>query len=173
MDIKYLYENTDLTIQEIADSVGQTFKPVYNFVRREYSVEYQQERKKRSYRKSRLGERNPSFGKMAHNAVVAPKSDNKGYLLVIKPSWYTGRKGSRHVFQHSAVWCAFTGNTEVPAKHCVHHCDQNKTNNSYENLICVSMGDHQRLHAWLEGATTISKESTAKWLEAHSTEWFL
>lgn len=173
MDIATMYENTDLTIAAIAAELGLSFKPVYTYIRSSYSKEYQLERKKRSYSLSKRGSKNPCYGNTAHNANAQPKSDSKGYLLVVKPAWFAGRVGSRHVFQHSAIWCAFSGRTAVPAGYCIHHCDQDKVNNSYQNLICVSLRDHQKLHAWLEGATTISKESTAKWLEAHGTDWYL
>ena len=27
-------------------------------------------------------------------------ADGKGYLMILKPSWYTGRKGCKHIFYH-------------------------------------------------------------------------
>lgn len=172
MDIKTLYENTDLTQQEIADKLGIHWKRVLKFVKENYSREYRKSRKARCYRKSKLGERNPMFGKFGeqHHNFVGEVSDNKGYLMVLKPDWYTGRKSSKHVFVHNVVVCEALGITEIPKGWCVHHCDTNPYNNIYDNLILVTLGDHIRLHhVLLKGATTISKESTAKWLEAHGT----
>lgn len=104
-----------------------------------------------------------------HPCYKGVVSDCKGYLLVVKPDWFTGRKRSHHVFQHSVVYCENSGLTEVPKGHCIHHCDQNPQNNGFGNLIMMTLGQHQRLHRHIGSATTISKESTAKWLEAEST----
>lgn len=172
MDIKTLYENTDLTQQEIADRLGVHWKKVFKWIKANYTPEYRRKRKARCYRKSKLGDKNPMFGKAgdAHHNFVGEVSDGKGYLMVLKPDWYTGRKGSKHVFTHHVVICLALGITEIPQGWCVHHCDENPYNNDIDNLILVTLADHTRIHiVLLKGATTISKESTAKWLEAHGT----
>lgn len=172
MDIKNLYENTDLTQQEIANRLDVPLKRVHKFVKDNYSTEYRKTRKARCYRKSKLGENNPMFGKFGeeHHNFVGEVSDNKGYLMVLKPDWYSGRKGSKHVFVHHVVVCLALGITAIPKGWAVHHCDEQPYNNDFDNLILVTLGDHARIHQWLlKGATTISKESTAKWLEAHGT----
>ena len=89
--------------------------------------------------------------------------------MVLKPEWYTGRKKSKHVFVHHIVVCAALGLTEIPKGWVVHHCDENPMNNVFDNLVLMTMTDHGRLHKTLESATTISKESTLKWVEAHGT----
>ena len=174
MDIKTLYENTDLTQQEIADRLGIHWKRVFKWVKENYSSDYRKTRKARCYRKSKLGDLNPMKGKYGdqHHNFVGEVSDNKGYLMVVKPDWFTGRKKSKHVFVHHVVVCLALGITEIPKGYVVHHCDENPYNNDFGNLILITMGDHARLHKWLlKGATTISKESTAKWLEAHGTPY--
>lgn len=175
MDIQYYYENTELTIGTIAGVLGVTVKTVDYYVNKHYSRAYRNNRKRKTYRNSKLGNKNPSFGKKGKDSLKykGTISDNKGYLIIIKPDWYSGRKNSKHVFHHHMVWCEFHEKTEVPKGFVVHHCDYNKTNNVIENLICMSMSDHTRLHSWLKSVTTISKESTAKWLEAHGRDWFL
>jgi hypothetical protein len=75
------------------------------------------------------------------------------------------------VFVHSLVVCENLGLTEIPKGWVVHHCDINPYNNSFDNLVMITMSDHTRLHRYLAGATTISKESTLKWVEAHGTPW--
>lgn len=167
MDIRYYYENTDLTLQEIANKLTLSYKVVWTWVAKNYSSEFRRVRKSGSYRKSKLGDLNPMKNKTAalHHNYIGVVGDNKGYLLMLKPEWYTGRKGSKHVFVHSVVMASSLGISEIPAGYCVHHCDENPHNNDIGNLIMLTMGEHAALHSWV-GATTISKESTAKWLEA-------
>jgi len=167
MDIKHYYENTELTLEQIANVTRTSYKIVWNYVARNYSKQHRQTRKSNSYRLSKMGDLNPMTGKLRHEHpnYVGEVADGKGYLMKLKPEWYTGRTRSKHVFVHQVVVCGALGITEIPAGWCVHHCDENPHNNSLDNLILLTMGEHAALHAWL-GATTISKESTAKWLEA-------
>lgn len=169
MDIKSLYENTELTMQSIAEQLGTTYKVVFNYVKRNYSSEYRRSRKAKTYRNSKLGELNPMLGNVLerHPRYIGIVSDTKGYLMAVKPAWYTGRKKSHHVFVHHLVICESLGLTEIPRGWCVHHCDFNPHNNDVGNLVLLTVGEHSSLHKALAGATTISKESTAKWLEAH------
>ena len=171
MDIKYLYENTELTQQQIANQLGVHWKRVFKYIKDNYSSAYRKARKSKCYRNSKLGALNPMQGKVgeAHHNFKGVVSDNKGYLMVLRPTWYTGRKGSKHVFEHSVVACINLGLTCIPKGWCVHHVDRNPLNNSFDNLVVCTMGDHQRIHRHLYGAETISKESTLKWVEAHGT----
>jgi hypothetical protein len=173
MDIKYLYENTTLTLQQIADRLNAPFDRVFKYSKRNYSKEHRLQRKRICYRNSKLGALNPMSGKIGslHHGYVGDVSDCKGYLMRIKPQWYTGRKGSRHVFVHSIVVCEHLKLTEVPKGWVVHHCDFNPHNNSFDNLVMMLTSDHMRLHKHLAGATTISKESTLKWVETYGTPW--
>ena len=173
MDIKYLYENTELTLQQIADRLGVSYKRVFSYVEKNYSKQHRTDRKRNSYRKSKLGTKNPMHGKFGeeHHNFVGVVSDNKGYLMVLKPGWFMGRRRSKHVFQHHVVVCESMGLLSIPAGWCVHHCDKNPHNNSFDNLVLLTVSDHIRLHNALAGATTISKESTLKWVEAHGTPW--
>ena len=81
-----------------------------------------------------------------HQRYKGVVCDSKGYLMVLKPEWFTGRKGSRYVFLHNVVVCEHLGITEIPTKWCVHHCDENPHNNDFDNLVLMSMSDHMRLH---------------------------
>lgn len=168
MDIKTLYEETDLTLQQIADHLGTSYKKVWAYVKRNYTPEHRRQRKVGNYRRSKLGDKNPMHGKVGelHHRYVGVVGDSKGYLMCLKPEWYTGRKGSKHVFLHHVVMCEALGITEIPRGYCVHHCDFNPHNNSIDNLLMMTVGEHSALHTALGGVTTISKESTAKWLEA-------
>lgn len=173
MSIKRLYEESDLTLQAIADTLGISVFHVYRYVGENYTLEERKERKRGCYRRSKLGALNPMTGKTMeqHHNFVGDVSDGKGYLMRLKPQWYTGRRGCKHVFVHQLVVCERLGLTQMPKGWCVHHVDEDKTNNSFDNLVLMTTSDHRRLHRHLEGATTISKESTLKWVEAHGTPW--
>jgi len=162
MDIKHYLENTDLTLQQIADRLGITYKRVYT-VWKTYPSRYRKARKSANYRKAMLG--NTRGSRDTYSLV----SDSKGYLLIKKPEWYTGRKKSTHIFYHHYVYCKAESLTEIPKGHVVHHCDANPHNNDLSNLMLMTMSDHAALHSHLLSATTISKESTAKWLEARKS----
>lgn len=171
--IKDLIEGTSLTLQQIANSLGISYKRVYT-VWKTFPRDYRQARKKANYRASKLGDLNPMTGKTgeAHHNFVGVVADGRGYLMVLKPDWYTGRVGSKHVFQHSVVVCEHLEITEIPAGHCVHHCNSNRQDNRFENLVLLTTEEHTAFHQeWrstreLEGATTIPKGSTLKWVEA-------
>lgn len=177
MGIAELYENTELTIQNIADELSLTYKVTWSYIKKNYTKEYRKERKRICYRNSKLKDKNPAFGKFREQSLRyhgGTIHDGKGYLIRIRPLWFTGRKGSRHVFEHHIVWCEANGYTEIPKGFCIHHCDCDPLNNSIDNLLCVSLADHSRIHQkMLKSVTTISKESTAKWLEVHGKDWFL
>lgn len=169
--IKYLYENTELTMGAIAAQVGAPYKRVFNYVKSNYSRQFRLTRKRTSYRNSKLGGLNPMFGKIgeAHPNFRYIVEDGKGYLVTLKPVWFTGRKGSKHIFIHHYVVAENLSLQSIPPGWHVHHCDCDTHNNAFDNLVLLTMSDHMRLHHFLEGATTISKESTLKWVEAHGT----
>jgi len=171
MDIKYYYEETSMSLQTIADKLNIGLNKVWKYTKRNYSKEFRKARKVKNYSASKQGNKNPMFGKVGeeHHNFVGIVGDNKGYFMQLKPAWYTGRKHSKHVFVHHIVVCKHLGLTEIPKGWNVHHCDHNPENNSFDNLVLLLMSDHQRLHRALKGATTISKESTLKWVETYGT----
>jgi hypothetical protein len=171
MDIKFYYENTTMTQQQIANKLSVSWKQVFNYIKDNYSSAYRKTRKAECYRNSKLGANNPMHGKTGaqHHNYSGVVGDSKGYLMVLKPSWYTGRVKSKHVFEHHVVVCLALGITQIPRGWCVHHVDNNPHNNNFENLVLCTMADHRRIHSHFEGATTISKESTLKWVETHGT----
>jgi hypothetical protein len=173
MDIKYFYENTELTIRQISNTLKLPFNRVRKYIIQNYSSDYRKKRKSVCYRNSKVGILNPMTDKKLENhpRYVGDVSDSKGYLLRVKPEWYTGRKKSHHVFAHHVVVCENLGITEIPRGWCVHHCDHNPLNNSFDNLVLLSMRDHMRLHTSLKGVTTIPKGSTLEWVETHGTPW--
>lgn len=148
--IKYLYERTNMTDAEIAEEVGISTGWLYKgYLYRLYDREYRKVRKQRSYQLSKLGDKNPMKGKTKeqHPKFKERVKDGKGYWMVLKPDWYTGRKGSNHVFEHSVIVCEALSLTEIPKGFIVHHIDGVKTNNSIDNLALMTNSGHGKLHA--------------------------
>ena len=157
-EIIKLYETTELTLDEIGFKVGKTRCQVDWIINKEFTEEFRQARKKTSYRNSKLGNKNPMFGLRGEetHVFIGDVSDGKGYILVLKPEWYTGRIGCKHIFKHHMVVCEALGITAIPKGWCVHHIDGNKVNNELHNLALLTVGAHTRLHQ-LERATTSRK----------------
>ena len=157
--IKEKFDNTDLTLQQIADELGTTYKIVWKTVKRCYSFKQRRARKRLNYAKSKTGGKNPMFGKTGatHHNFKGECADGHGYITVIKPGWYTGRVGSSRVFKHTVVMCMALGLTELPAGFVVHHIDGNKTNNDIVNLALLTNGAHTRLHQL--GRVTTSRKA--------------
>lgn len=151
--IKHLFENTKLTIKDISLHSGVSFSRVFKYIEDNYTREQRLERKRFCYSNAKLGDKNPMQHKPKSEVQV---SDGKGYLMQAKPSWYTGRQGCKHVFTHHIVICKALGLTEIPKGFCVHHIDENKTNNELTNLALMTTSAHMRLHQ-LERATTSRK----------------
>lgn len=146
---KELYENTDMSLSEIAQACGVTEAAINCWQFRNYSKEYRSARKRPAYSRSKQGDKNPMYGKCReeHHNYKDRVSDGKGYYLVLKPDWYTGRTGSKHVFEHHVVYCEHNGLTEIDtSKYCVHHIDEDKTNNHIDNLLMLTYSDHSKLH---------------------------
>ena len=98
--------------------------------------------------RSKKGDKNPMSGKTKerHHNYRGRCSDGKGYVLVLKPAWFTGRSASKHVFEHHVVMCEALGLTEMPEGFSVHHIDEDPTNNRIDNLALVTNKGHGRLH---------------------------
>lgn len=147
-----LIENTDMTISQIAAELGVSNTWfLKSFVYPNYSKEYLNERKRKNYARSKTGDKNPMTGLTGskHHNYRERVSDGKGYWMILKPDWYTGRKGSNYVFEHHVVICKALGITEIPAGWVVHHLDEDKQNNNINNLILMTMEAHTKLHCML------------------------
>lgn len=166
-----LLMSTDLTYGQISNKLGLSYKQVW---RRAQSLpkKYREDRRSKMCARLKWGINNPMYGKCGsdHHNYKGVVSDNKGYHMVLKPDWYTGRKNSKHIFLHHYIVCLEMNITSVPRGWCVHHCDLDKLNNEFTNLVLMTIGDHMRLHQYInKRRTTISKESTLKWVEKNGT----
>lgn len=150
--LRYLYECTAKTDAQIAKELGISVTWLYKgFLYNMYDREYRKMRKQRSYQLSKQGDKNPMKCKFKeeHPRYKERVVDGHGYMMVLKPNWYTGRKGSNHVFEHSVVMCEALGITEIPEGFVVHHIDGNPLNNDISNLALMQMGAHSKLHQQL------------------------
>lgn len=172
-ELKVLFETTEMTYQEIADEMLRNIATIFKWVHNNYTKEEIKNRKSNCYRLSKLGEKNPMLGKYKeeHHNYKGECISGNGYVIILKPDWYSSRKKAKHVFKHHVVVCEHLGLTCIPKGWNVHHCDGNKLNNNFSNLVLLTLAAHTKLHWYLKrelkGATTISKESTLKWVEAH------
>lgn len=67
-----------------------------------------------------------------------------------KSGYYICSTGNRERL-HVAVWKKHWGVEEVPAGCVVHHLDWNKDNNKWENLVCVTIEEHEMIHNKIGG----------------------
>lgn len=143
-----LFKNTNMTIDTICDEVKLKNYIVQEILYSNFTQEEIDKRKSKLYRLSKLEEKNPMYGKYGkqHHNYKGVISDGKGYLMILKPDWYTGRKNSKHVYLHDVIICEQLGLTELPKNYVVHHVDGNKTNNSIDNLCLITLAGHSKLH---------------------------
>lgn len=138
------------TLKEVATTLSITFHTAQEMVRQGVPEEKLKEEQALRYSRSKIGSKNPMRGKTAanhHNFKGRLFCDPEGYVLVLKPDWYTGRPGSKHIYEHQTVMAQMLGLTEVPENMAVHHIDEDKTNNSPDNLALVTPEAHRLLHA--------------------------
>jgi len=145
-----LYQSTMMRMQDIVKESKLEYYVVRQIIDSNFSEEFQNNRKRKMYSASKLGDKNPMkllTGSAHPNWVGGVVADGQGYLMVKKPEWYTGRKGSDYVFQHSIVMCEALGLTEIPRGFVVHHIDCDKCNNNISNLALVSITGHGNIHS--------------------------
>ena len=83
------------------------------------------------------------------------------------------------------VYCKHHGLPKIPSGHVVHHIDENKDNNSINNLKLITRGEHMKIHPqalgkgkhgliWVGNESNYARERKAqekkKWLEQEITE---
>lgn len=149
LKIKELYETTDLSVNKIEKIIGK--RDVMGYIIDNYPKAYREDRHKNLLSKQKLGSNNPMKNKCGeqHPNYKGIVADGKGYLMILKPSWYTGRKGCKHIFYHHYIWCLTMGWTEIPTGYVIHHIDLDKTNNNINNLALMTIEAHTRLHQLL------------------------
>ena len=120
-----LFRTTYMSLLDIQHEVGVEQSAVLNVLKENFS-QYDIDRRANTYKGT---------------DVV----DGKGYVIIPKPIWYSGRKNSKYVYLHSVVMCESLGITEIPKGFCVHHIDGNKTNNDISNLCLLTVEAYSKL----------------------------
>lgn len=143
-----LFKHTNTTLQDIRIQTKLEHYIVTHILENNFTQQEIDERKAKLYRQSKVGNKNKMFGKTkeSHPNYKGVVEDGKGYLMVLKPEWYTGRVGCKHVYQHHVVICEQLNLTEIPKGYCVHHIDGNKKNNDISNLSLMTLSGHTKLH---------------------------
>ena len=104
---------------------------------------------------------------ISHPRYVSVSKDGHGYLTVRTPRWWNADKKADRTFLHHFIYCTHNMLDRVPEGYVIHHVDCDKSNNSIRNLLLCTASQHSLIHAQLkQNITTISKESTPKWVEA-------
>ena len=138
------------TVRDVAKTLSVTFHTAQEMIRRGVSEERLKEEQALRYSRSKLGAKNPMTGKTGaqhHNHRGRLFCDPDGYVLVLKPAWYSGREGSKHIYEHQLVMAQLLGLTEVPEGLHIHHINEDRTDNCPDNLALVTPGGHRSLHA--------------------------
>lgn len=109
---------------------------VFIRVAKEHSIQFVPETSRPSH------VQNPTKRKIPDGMIT----DGKGFVMCLKPEWYTGRKSAKYVYYHSVVMCEALGITEIPKGFLVRHIDSDKRNNDISNLILLSLSANDRLN---------------------------
>ena len=71
---------------------------------------------------------------------------NGEYELVIAPEGYPGKLyRDRYAYEHRVVWWKTTG-TLPKEDEVIHHLNENKRDNRFENLTVLSREAHSKIH---------------------------
>ena len=138
----YLEDSRKLTLDGIAKEIGTTFHNVHWIVNRHVDGERLRAEKALRYSRSKVLD-NPMRGKhgSSHHNYKGLISDGKGYLM--------RKVDGRYVLEHRRVFAVALGLESLPPWLDVHHIDEDKTNNSLDNLALVTKSGHGKLHVKL------------------------
>ena len=133
-----LFLNTNNTLQDIVKESKLQYWEMQNILNDNFTEEQQKSRKRKLCSLSSV----TKYSK--YKGII---ENGNGYLMCLKPDWYTGRIKSKYVFVHSVVMCEYLGITEIPKGFCVHHINGDKKDNDISNLALLSISAHSKLHS--------------------------
>lgn len=102
--------------------------------------------------KARAGMAKKRKGSESHSWKGGRRVTTNGYIEIHMPKHHRAR-GNGYVFEHIVVAEEKIGRT-LDAGECVHHVDDDKTNNSPENIIVIERASHSAQHARLRSKKT-------------------
>lgn len=143
-----LFLNTNTTLRDIAKTFKLEYWELQEILNSNFTEEEQKNRKRKLYSLSKSGNKNPMKGKVGteHPNYKGVIDDGNGYLMCLKPNWYTGRINSNYVFVHTVVMCEALSITELPKGFVIHHINGDKKDNNISNLALLTIGAHSKLH---------------------------
>lgn len=135
-----LLDTTNLTFRAIAKRIGCTEHTVSRHAKRYLNPT--------TYLIRTVTARKYPTGKEHHNYKAGRWVDERGYAVVLAPTWYTGSRKHKgaYVFEHVLNYCQAHNLTEPPHGFVIHHIDHDKTNNHPDNLIPMTPEAHRYLH---------------------------
>ncbi len=156
-----LFNDTKMRVQDICAEVKIPNYMLQVILKRNFTKEQIDKRNAVFYRESKLGNKNPmkDLSGEKHPEYKGLVDTGDGYLMCLKPDWYTGRKSQTYVYVHHIEFCLSTGITEIPKGFVVHHIDLNKKNNDISNLALMTISAHGRLHAMLNRMSKVQRLS--------------
>lgn len=137
------------TIANVAAQTGSTSQTIACILKSNLAPEVYREERRLRYSRSKMGVKNPMKGKYgeAHHyfkgGIVVGKN---GYLMQLRPAWFTGVPSQNHVPLHQVVMCEALGWTKVLDGFTVHHIDTDITNCQIDNLALLTSEGHARWH---------------------------
>lgn len=152
--------HSDLGVQTIMQKYNRDFYTIKKIWLTCFNEAQFRARTSRLCKIHKIGKKNPMYGKAGpqHHNAIEKCIDNNGYIQVFAPEWYQGATDGSRTLEHIVTYCEYNGLSVIPKGMVVHHLDENKQNNSPENLILLSIPDHRRIHAWLNKVQRLSQE---------------
>lgn len=146
--VHFLNIALDKTYTEVGQLYGVSAWKVSDLARQYLSDEVLKLRYSLVNKRAKMGDKNPMKGRTRlkhHNSKL--KTVCCGYETEWTPEWWQGHEPKpRRCYTHQRVWCEYNNVTYVPKNHVIHHKDENKLNNSIENLECLTRREHAQLH---------------------------
>jgi hypothetical protein len=133
------YRTSLITVTALAAKFSVTIATVLAILKRDIPEEKRRRLKTLKYSHSKLGNKNPAKGKRPPN-YRGECSDGYGYLTILV-------NGQRQ-FVHRVVMSEMLGIpvSALPSHLHIHHIDEDKTNNSPDNLALVTGAGHREIH---------------------------